>query len=144
MTTVFDVANFIIARRGPMSAMKLQKLCYYAQAWTLTWTERELFSDEFEAWANGPVVRSLYNAHRGEYFIAREFDWGNKDALTPDQTIIIDNILSHYGDKDPQWLSDLTHMEAPWRLARAGVPDGVSSDAQITKESMLEYYSSLR
>lgn len=144
MTTVFDVANYILAQRGSISAMKLQKLCYYAQAWTLTWTERELFSDEFEAWANGPVVRSLYNAHRGEYFIAREFPGGNRYALTPDQTNIIDSILSHYGDKDPQWLSDLTHMEAPWRLARAGLPDGVSCDAHITKESMLEYYSSLR
>ncbi len=76
MTTVFDVANYIISRRGPMSAMKLQKLCYYAQAWSLTWTERELFPEEIEAWANGPVVRSLYAAHRGEYRVEREFAAG--------------------------------------------------------------------
>lgn len=143
MTTVFDVANYIISRRGPMSAMKLQKLCYYAQAWSLTWTERELFPEEIEAWANGPVVRSLYAAHRGEYRIEREFAAGNKNALSPEQGALVDSILAHYGDKDPQWLSDLTHMESPWKNARAGIPDGSPSEAKISKESLLEYYSSL-
>lgn len=127
-----------------MSAMKLQKLCYYAQAWALTWTERELFPEEFEAWANGPVVRSLYNEHRGEYLISREFQSGNKANLTPEQAAIIDTVLSYYGDKDPQWLSDLSHMESPWKWARNGIPDGALSDAVISKASMLEYYSSLR
>lgn len=143
MTTVFDVANYIIAKRGAMSAMKLQKLVYYAQAWTLTWTEQELFPEEIEAWANGPVVRELYLAHRGEYRITTEFSAGNKAAVTDEQAKIIDKVLSFYGDKDPQWLSDLTHMEAPWKNARVGIPDGTRSEAKISKESLLEYYSSL-
>ena len=33
MTTVFDVAAYILDRQGDMTAMKLQKLVYYCQAW---------------------------------------------------------------------------------------------------------------
>lgn len=37
MATVFDTAKYILEKRGAMSTMKLQKLCYYAQAWSLVW-----------------------------------------------------------------------------------------------------------
>ena len=50
MVTVFDVAKYILQVKGEMSAWKLQKLCYYAQAWHYTWTEKRLIKEEFEAW----------------------------------------------------------------------------------------------
>jgi uncharacterized phage-associated protein len=34
-----DVAQFILERRGEMTAWKLQKLVYYSQAWSLVWDE---------------------------------------------------------------------------------------------------------
>ena len=55
MATVFDAAKFILERKGQMSTMKLQKLCYYAQVWSLVWDDYPLFDEDFEAWANGPV-----------------------------------------------------------------------------------------
>ena len=55
----------------------------------------------------------------------------------------IDAVLNHYGDKDAQWLSQLTHMEDPWNNARKGIPNGVGSDRVITKDSMAVYYSGL-
>jgi len=50
-----------------MTAMKLQKLAYYSQAWSLVWDEKALFPEKIEAWANGPVVRALYDRHRGMF-----------------------------------------------------------------------------
>ena len=44
MATVHDVAAFILERLGSMTAMKLQKLCYYSHAWHLVWEERPLFT----------------------------------------------------------------------------------------------------
>lgn len=73
MATVYDVADYILGSCGPMSAMKLQKLVYYAQAWSLVWDEQPLFPDDFEAWANGPVVRSLYDLHRGQFRVSPYF-----------------------------------------------------------------------
>ena len=39
MASVFDVAKYILQKSGSMSTWKLQKLCYYSQAWSLAWTE---------------------------------------------------------------------------------------------------------
>lgn len=143
MAHVQDVADYILQRKGPMSAMKLQKLVYYSQAWSLAWDEEELFPNEVEAWANGPVVRELYDAHRGLYRLNQGFFGGNPGVLTSEQRDTIDRVIAFYGDRDPQWLSDLTHMERPWREARRGLDDGERGCRPISKEAMLEYYSSL-
>ena len=52
-------------------------------------------------------------------------------------------MVEYYGDKSPQWLSDLTHSETPWIEARSGIPDGQRGALEITLESMAMYYSSL-
>ncbi|MDY6802276.1 MAG: DUF4065 domain-containing protein, partial [Cyanobacteriota bacterium] len=56
MVKVMDVAAYILKKLGPLSAMKLHKLLYYSQAWSLVWDEQPLFSERIEAWANGPVI----------------------------------------------------------------------------------------
>lgn len=118
MGSILDVAKCILEQHGDMSAMKLQKLAYYAQAWSLAWTEEPLFSEDFQAWRNGPVSRELYKHHQGQYRVTASGIPGNSDALTPDQKNSVDQVLAYYGEKSPQWLSDLTHAEAPWQEAR--------------------------
>ena len=44
MASVFDVAAYILHRAGTMTAMKLQKLVFYSQAWSLVWDEKPLFA----------------------------------------------------------------------------------------------------
>ena len=65
--SALDVAAYILKRAGAMSTMKLQKLVYYSQAWSLVWDEEALFKDKICAWANGPVVPALFAAHKGKY-----------------------------------------------------------------------------
>ena len=138
-----DVAEYILSRLDPMSAMKLQKLVYYSQAWALVWTEGPLFQEEIQAWANGPVVYELYGIHRGHFRVEPGLFKGDPSRLSSDQMDVINRVLTFYGDKDPQWLSNLTHMEAPWQQARVNVEHGQPASEIISKESMLEYYSSL-
>lgn len=142
MTSVFDVAAYILQQQGAMTTWKLQKLVYYSQAWSLVWDDDTLFPEEIEAWANGPVVRELYEAHRGKYRVSRLGD-GDVDVLTEDQRETVDAVLDFYGNRSPQWLSDLTHMEAPWQKARRHVPEGDRGNAVIPKEDLAEYYGSL-
>lgn len=142
MTSVHNVAAYILRAMGPMSAMKLQKLVYYSQAWSLVWDEKPLFGDEIEAWIGGPVVRALYAQHRGEWFL-KEWTLGDPDKLSAEQRETIDSVLKFYGDKDPQWLSDLTHMEAPWQRAREGLSPTERGQKVIEKSWMAEYYSGL-
>ena len=143
MANVFDAARYILTKRGPMSTMKLQKLCYYSQAWSLVWDDAPLFSQDFQAWANGPVCPELFRKTKGQ-FIANAADetCGDND-LTENQKDTINKVLEHYGSKDAQWLSQLTHMEDPWKLAREGIPAGALCDRIITKESMAMYYGGL-
>ncbi len=60
MVSVHDVAAIILQECGEMTAMKLQKLVYYSQAWSLVWDDAPSFPEEIQAWANGPVVPVLY------------------------------------------------------------------------------------
>jgi len=142
MATIHDVAAYILKNLGPMSAMKLQKLVYYAQAWSLVWEDRPIFTARIEAWANGPVAPALYNKHRGEFRVPNWPD-GKPEKLSVADSTTVDAIIKFYGDKSPQWLSDLTHMEDPWLRARRGVAPGAASKNEITVESMAEYYGSL-
>ncbi len=142
VANVFDVAAYILDRTGPISAMKLQKLVYYCQAWSLVWDERPLFGEVIEAWASGPVVPDLFACHRGQFMVS-SIPKGNPALLDEAAKETIDAVVQFYGKKTSQWLSDLTHREAPWRDARKGILDGARSNEPITLESMAEYYGSL-
>jgi Uncharacterized phage-associated protein len=144
MASVFDVAKYILIKKGPMSTMKLQKLCYYSQSWALVWDGAPLFDEDFEAWMNGPVCPQLFSVHRGKYSVCSDEIKGNSRHLEKEQKETIEAVLDYYGDKSPQWLSDLTHLEDPWKLARNGCPDGAKCDHVISKESMGIYYESLK
>lgn len=147
MANVFDVAKHITNKLGEMTAMKLQKLVYYSQAWSLVWNEEPLFNESIEAWANGPVVRSLYEVHRGQFKVKPSTfkDIGYSRNLSNAQKTVIDSVLDFYGDKTAQWLIDLSHMEAPWINARkgAGLKDGENGSPTISHASIHEYYSGL-
>ena len=145
MANVHDVAAYILKKIGkPVTAMKLEKLAYYCQAWSLVWDERVLFSERVEAWANGPVCPALYRLHRGEFLIHR-WTFGESGQLDQQAKETVDAVLGFYGDKTPQWLSDLTHAEDPWRQARAraGATPGEWCTQEITLEDMAEYYGSI-
>ena len=64
MASVFDVAKYVLKKTGQITTMKLQKLVYYCQAWSLAWDGKPLFPEEFKAWANGPVCQELFVKHR--------------------------------------------------------------------------------
>ena len=136
-----DVAEFILGRLGPTPAMKLQKLVYYCQAWSLVWDERPMVCDEFQAWANGPVAPELYDRHRGQFAVGTVN--GNPGTLDQAARDTIEAVIEFYGAKHSQWLSDLTHTEDPWREARGSLPPGARSNAVISHASMAEYYSGL-
>ena len=144
MASVFDVAKYILHKSGQISTWKLQKLCYYSQAWELAWTEKPLFSEDFEAWANGPVCPPLFYSHQGKYIIDEQsLSKGNSDNLSDDEKETIDTVLDTYGSWEPYELREQTHRELPWKEARGNLSEGAICNTVITKESMGAYYGSL-
>lgn len=107
MTTANDVAKYILEKHGPLTAMKLQKLLYYCQAWHLVRRDGPLFGDEIQAWAAGPVVRSLFADHRGKYVVGCDDIRGDSGKVGTDERATIDKVVAHYGGLSAAQLSDL-------------------------------------
>lgn len=84
MTTAASVSNYIISLLAPdrdLETIKLQKLLYFAQGWSFALQGKQLFSDEFEAWKYGPVIRSIYYQHGKAVRIPSDFKFGSEDYL---------------------------------------------------------------
>ncbi len=142
MTTVHDVAAYVLRARGPLTAMKLQKLVYYSQAWSLAVNGRPLFPERVRAWANGPVVYELFDRHRRQFVVSH---WeGDPEALAPSDRPLIDRVVATYGVLSGDRLSELTHAEVPWREARAGIPVGSPSSREISHVVMRTFFSTQR
>lgn len=143
MARLQDVVAYVLQNTGPVTTMKLQKLIYYCQAWSLVWDDQPLFTNKIEAWANGPVIPDLYAQHRGLYQVGPGWWTGDGGNLSETERDTVDAVLKFYGSKSSQWLSDLTHSERPWLEARAGAAPGEPSHGEISLAAMAEYYGSL-
>jgi len=145
------VAEYFIALSNEtenlITNLKLQKLIYYTQAWSLALNRRPLFSEDFEAWVHGPVLPSLYNEYK-------QFQWMpiNKETLSTEEISndfpiqvkqLLKEVVDEYFGLTAYQLERLTHAEEPWIKAREGVANGEPSHNVISKELIQAYYSKL-
>ena len=143
MANIEDVASYVLDSTGYISTMKLQKLVYYSQAVHLVSKGTPLFENRIEAWANGPVAPDLFGLHRHKYIIgAGELARGDVRGVGCEEAASIERVLAVLGAWTGAQLSELTHIEAPWADARAGLAPGARSDAEITQRAMRDFYGS--
>lgn len=135
---VVDVAAYVLSR-GARSAHDLQKLVYFAQAWSLAWDGRELFEDRIEAWPKGPVAPRLFREHRQQFMVNAVP--GDPAALTDQEKANIDAVLDFYGALGPVTLVEMTHQDQPWLEARGDLGEGARSQRPITHQAMRRFYS---
>lgn len=151
MITIFDVANYFIKmsnskQESSMTPLKLQKLCYYAQAWSLVWDEKPLFNDDFQAWVHGPANYKLYkkyeNISRNSFLTIIDENF-NLKIFNKNQIETLNVVWDEYGKYDGDYLEQLTHQERPWKETRGNLDAGVGSNRIITKELIKDFYSTL-
>lgn len=138
MKDIHQIAQYFLFRSS-MSHKKLQKLCYYAQAWYLANHGEPLMPNRFEAWVHGPVSPDLYFQYR---------DWGwvnipkehNLPALTKCEKDLLDKVYGEYGGYTADELESITHREMPWRKARRGSSPSEYSRNPISMKDMRRYY----
>lgn len=145
MARVRDVAAYILRKCGPMTAMKLQKLCYYSYGYHLAWEGRKLFPEHFQAWANGPVSPALYREHRGRFTLEPGDIPGDPGALDHGERESVDLVTNAYCGLTAHQLSLITHQENPWLAARARAKVGPleRSTAQLHDAEIFEYFDAL-
>lgn len=145
-----------------LSPLKLQKLLYYQQAWSMVFFGRQetLFAEVPQAWVNGPVYPSVYHTYspmlavydefRKEHFCdASEMELPmdevisklvTKLGLSADQLTLLDRILTLYGTKTQDELVMMTHCEEPWCEQREGLLPFERSDRELSLDTMYRYY----
>lgn len=124
-----------------ISNLKLQKLLYYAEAWSLVIRDQSLFAEDFEAWVHGPVVPIVFRRFK-------PYRWNEIDEeVTPvaDKALAAHllEVLRAYGHLTPNQLERLSHSEQPWKDARGNLDPIAASNEVISKQSMKEFYSTL-
>lgn len=125
-----------------ITELKIQKLCYYSQAWYYTLYGEPLISNEFVAADRGPDCPELRNkyATSGANALASHPDYEENYTISVLEVDTFANIVfSLYGRYTGEELSDFTHSEYPWIKARALTK--LDKSNIISLDDMREYYS---
>ncbi len=139
MATVFDVADYFLAKTDPelgdiMTNLKVQKLIYYAQGFSMAILGKPLFGETIEAWEHGPVCPDLYQKYKKNKARPIYSKKNLREAGTPftaKQRKLLDDVYKTYGCFAAWTLRDITHQDTAWHNA---YPNGVIS-LEAMKES---------
>lgn len=139
MESIYEVANYFLGREA-MTHKKLQKLCYFSQAWYLANYGEPLVPNRFEAWVHGPVSPDLYHKYRGWGW--EEIPMSDKKACFKKGKVesFLRQVFTIYGGYSADELEAITHKEMPWRNARNGCAPGTYSRNPIALKDMRDYY----
>lgn len=144
MYSIFDIAKWFLKKES-MDHKKLQKLCYYSQAWYYTFYQKILIDEKFEGWVHGPVNRTLWHALSKYGYLpvpSNEMDRKAKD-VSQDVSDFLERVWATYGKFTGGQLEALTHQEQPWIKSRAGLDSQAPGNRPISLSDMRAYYSSL-
>ncbi len=138
--TCFDVANYFLTLANEdvgdsISNLKLQKLVYYAQGFSLALRGEALFDETIEAWAHGPAIRELYHQYKdnGANAIEKPHD---VDFAKYDEGVksLLNQVYEEYGQFSAWKLREMSHEEEPWAKGNA------TTDKIITNKDLKNYF----
>ncbi len=143
--TANDAADWFLSRIDrdageAITHLALQKLLYFAQAWYLANKGKPLFAEDFQAWAHGPVIRSIYDRFKGS-------SWEALPAPTSAVEVkgsaseLLELVFNKYGGYGAKKLEDLTHEKgAPWHTIRNDLPSEARCEDVIPKDLIRDYF----
>ncbi len=145
------VIKYLLIRYEDFTALSIQKLLYYIQAFHYAFTDKFIFEENCEALKDGPFYPSLHE--RYEQF---GYEKVNKDILANDklrledfERNIVESIIKFYGCYSGKILKEMTKSEAPWILTRTNCINeksikGGKVNNVIEKSLIQEYFTNIR
>lgn len=136
MLNAKDVADFFLSPideedgESVVTNLKLQKLLYYAQGYTLALLDRKLFDEEISCWNHGPVVESIYYQYKAHGRSPLPPSHLEINKYNDDELCILHLVRREYGQYEAWKLRDMTHEEAPF----LNTPKGGIMDNDYIKE----------
>ena len=169
MENIDNIADYFIwfaNEHGDLiTHLKLQKLCYFAEAFYLAKNKKPLTGESFEAWAHGPVSRTLwkrlkkYKHHpvNDEVLPAKEEDYCDIDNMEDDdcEDLIcyyqpdldepikehLQSIIDRFWGKSAWELECETHDHEPWQKARGFISLDTPCTEELQQEDMISFYA---
>ncbi len=139
MITSTTAAQYLLTLSEPdegdlISNRLIQKLVYYAQGIHLALYDEPLFLAEIYAWAQGPVVPSLFSAYpdSGPIPVPENFDL---TSVPEPANRVLDEVWNVYGQYSAWRLREMTQSEPPWKETPIG--------KVITREALKTYFKTL-
>ena len=144
----------------PLTNMRLQKLLYYAQAWSMVVRGTDLFPEELQAWRLGPVVPVVYKhcknneANPGiasclpsqsqeKYRLLPLDDFEGIPDVSASIADFLANVWESYKFHSALALHKQTHTESPWLNAWGDRAKEETSNQRIEPDAMIRYFDSV-
>ena len=150
MAAALNVAEYLLHLSAsedepdPLSHLRLQKLVYYVQGWSLAKRNAPMFPDKIEAWAHGPVVAKLFltfAAYESDTIPSERFPYSG--GLKKDDREWIEAVWNVYKKYSATSLREMTHRETPWKQARGKAKSAERCSTEITQTSMKRFFIDL-
>jgi uncharacterized phage-associated protein len=150
LSTANNIAKYLVElsardqmrdpEQTPMTALRLQKLLYYIQGWSLARLGEAAFADAIQAWKHGPVVPTVYDAFKshGAEPIPSTF-CGPVDIDEQFQSFIA-SVWEDYKSFSAIELRQMTHSEPPYIAAWAKRARHDWCDQEITIDSIRDHF----
>lgn len=117
--SIFDIANWFLAKEE-MTQKKVQKLCYYAQAWCYALKGYRLEDTDYQAWVHGPVSPVLWDRFKSFGYDSIIIKGHTNIEIDTEDEKLLEDVWDTYGENTGNALEALTHRELPWIEARRG------------------------
>ena len=120
MTSALDIAQYFInhsydGQLDDVTNLKLQKLLYYAQGYSLALYDEPLFNEDIMNWDHGTVVPCIYHEFKcfGNQIIQST---PNFDMTKFSQQVknVLELVCRDYAKYSGWNLREMTHNESPW------------------------------
>lgn len=143
MANVQDVARFFIDmaqaqeknKKGDgITQLRLQKMLYFAQGWSLAREGKPLFEAEIEAWKYGPVVPEVYRTYSSfGPMTLREMNPVDRNRFKDSEYALLLDVAQKYAGDSTYKLVEMTHENGgPW--------SGRARSEIIPKDEIKKYF----
>lgn len=139
------VISYLLKKTKKVTPLALQKMLYFMQGIHMALFGRELFPEDCQAWAHGPVFKEVYEVFRDfQYHSIEDTRFSmlrnRLQELSDHEKKVIDLVIESLGLYNGKTLELITHGEAPWKEAREDCEASQRSNKVIAKESMRKYF----
>lgn len=128
MCRALDIAQYIIALQPDedilpqedwcgelITHLKLQKLLYYIQGYSLAIYNKPMFQEHILAWPHGPVVKEVYDEYKQFGCQPLPYPKRTVPLTEPTDKQLVKDVYDEYGQFSAWKLRNMTHQEIPWR-----------------------------